>query len=93
MARRKTTIYVDDDLLRAAKVYAARNDLRDSDVVESALRRFLGLELLDAIWDRTSGIDEVSAEQIAYEQLARARSDRKGRSERPTRTEQPIANP
>lgn len=27
-------MYVDEDLLRAAKVYAARKDLRDSDVFE-----------------------------------------------------------
>lgn len=34
LARKKTTVYVDEDLLRAAKVYAARKDLRDSDVFE-----------------------------------------------------------
>jgi hypothetical protein len=37
-ARKKTTVYVDEDVLRAAKVYAARKDLRDSDVIETAQR-------------------------------------------------------
>jgi len=41
MARRKTTVYVDEDLLRAAKMEAARSGRSDSDVMEAALRRFL----------------------------------------------------
>lgn len=83
MARRKTTIYVDEDLLRAAKVHAARNDLRDSDVIEAALRKFLGLELLESIWTDVAGIDPPTANRIAYDELAAARAARHPRHQQP----------
>jgi len=50
MARVRTTLTVDADLLRAVKVRAARTGKGDSEVIEEALRRDLGLELLDRIW-------------------------------------------
>jgi hypothetical protein len=40
--RKKTTVYVDEEVLRAAKVYAARKDIRDSEVIETVLREYLG---------------------------------------------------
>ncbi len=39
---KKTTVYVDEEVLRAAKVYAARKDIRDSEVIETVLREYLG---------------------------------------------------
>lgn len=92
MARRRTTIQIDDDLLRAAKVCAARNDLCDSDVMESALRRFLGLEFLESIWERTADIDAATAKQTAYDELTRARADRSESSRRSDSSEHPVAN-
>jgi metal-responsive CopG/Arc/MetJ family transcriptional regulator len=50
MAKVRTTLTVDEDLLRAVKVRAARTGKGDSEVIEEALRRDLGLELLDRIW-------------------------------------------
>ena len=50
MAKVRTTLTVDADLLRAVKVRAARTGKGDSEVIEEALRRDLGLELLDRIW-------------------------------------------
>jgi metal-responsive CopG/Arc/MetJ family transcriptional regulator len=41
MPRRKTTIYLDDDLLAATKVVAASTDRSESDVVSDALRSYL----------------------------------------------------
>ena len=73
MAKAKTTIYVDEDLLRGARVYAARKDMKDSEVFELALRRILGRDVLDDIWARNSGVDPEVAEQVAYEELNAAR--------------------
>lgn len=72
MAKRKSTIYVDEDVLRAARVYAARLDIRDSDVVESALRRFLGMELLG----RASSMSEADAYELVYSEVRAARAER-----------------
>lgn len=77
MARKKTTVYVDEDLLRAAKVYAARKDMRDSDVFETALRRFLGLDLFETVWDRNAGLDPDEAARTAYEEIDAARAERR----------------
>jgi hypothetical protein len=73
MAKAKTTIYVDEDLLRGARVYAARKDMKDSEVFELALRRILGRDVLDEIWARNSGVDPELAEQVAYEELSASR--------------------
>ena len=73
MAKAKTTIYVDEDLLRGARVYAARKDMKDSEVFELALRRILGRDVLDDIWARNSGVDPDLAEQVAYEELRASR--------------------
>jgi hypothetical protein len=73
MAKAKTTIYVDEDLLRGARVYAARKDMKDSEVFELALRRILGRDVLDDIWARNSGVDPELAEQVAYEELSASR--------------------
>ena len=41
---------LDERVLRAVRVKAARTGRRDSEVIEDALRRDLGLELLERIW-------------------------------------------
>lgn len=41
MARKKMTTYMDEDLLRSAKVLAARSDSKIYEVFEEALRRYL----------------------------------------------------
>jgi len=70
--RRKTTIYLDDGLLRAAKIAAARAGKREYQVFEEALRAYLGLELLDAVGAR-SDLKEEQALDLAYRELHRSR--------------------
>ncbi|HXF71370.1 MAG TPA: hypothetical protein VNO79_02010 [Actinomycetota bacterium] len=71
-ARRKTTMYLDEDLLRRAKVLAARTGRRDYEVMEEALRRYLGLGLISAVWDR-SDLGEEEALRLAYRELHSSR--------------------
>lgn len=73
MAKSKTTIYVDEDLLRGARVYAARHDLKDSEVFERALRRILGRDVLDVIWERNTDVDPATADAVVDEELRAAR--------------------
>ena len=76
MARRKTTVYVDEEVLRAAKVYAARKDIRDSDVIETALREYLGLDVLQPVWERNRDLDPDEVDRLAYAELDAARAER-----------------
>lgn len=82
MAKRKTTVYVDEDLLTAVKVAAARSGKREYEVVEDALRRHLGLqEVLERIWARTGAeaVDSEEALGLAYRELRAARAERSTR--------------
>jgi Arc/MetJ family transcription regulator len=49
VSRRKTTVYLDEDVLRAAKVTAARTGRHDYEIVEEALRRYLGFDIVDRV--------------------------------------------
>ncbi len=76
--RKKATIYVDPDLLRAAKIRAAREDKADYQVIEEALRTYLGIDVLDEIWGQNAkGIDEKASLGLAYKELRSARRARR----------------
>ena len=72
MAKARTTVTLDERVLRAVRIKAARTGRRDSDVIEEALRRELGLELLDRIWE-TADLDEDEAMELAVESQHEAR--------------------
>ena len=52
MPKVRTTLTIDEEVLRAVKVRAARTGKGDSEVIEEALRRQLGLDLLERLWTR-----------------------------------------
>jgi hypothetical protein len=64
VAKARTTITVDERVLRAVRVKAARSGRRDSDVIEEALRRDLGLDLLERVWE-SADLDEDEALRLA----------------------------
>jgi hypothetical protein len=66
VAKVRTTLTVDEQVLRAVKVKAARSGKGDSAIIEEALRRDLGLDLLDRLWSRES-LSEEEAEALAVE--------------------------
>ena len=71
----KTTFYVDEDVMRAIRVSAARQGRPVSQVVEEALRRSTLLEIFERIAARFD-LDPDEAERIAYEGLRTARNER-----------------
>lgn len=80
MTRKKATVYLDEELLRGAKIMAARTDRKDYEVFEAALRRYLGVEVLEKVWAR-SDLTEEEGLQIATEELdamRRERAERQG---------------
>jgi hypothetical protein len=72
MAKVRTTLTIDPDVLRAVKIRAARSGKGDSDVIEEALRRDLGLDLLDRLW-AANDLDEADAMALAVEAQHRTR--------------------
>ena len=65
MTKRKTTVSLDEEILRATRVFASRTGKRLSDVVEEALRDHLGIEGLERIWTR-SDFSEEEAVKLAH---------------------------
>lgn len=66
MSKVRTTLTIDEDVLRAVKVRAARTGKGDSEVIEEAVRRDLGLDLLERIWAK-SRLPEDEARELAVE--------------------------
>jgi hypothetical protein len=66
MAKVRTTLTIDEEVLRAVRVRAARTGKGDSQVIEEALRRELGLDLLERLWSRNK-LPEAEAEKLAVE--------------------------
>jgi hypothetical protein len=66
MAKLRTTVTLDERTLRAVRVKAARTGRRDSDVIEEALRRDLGLDLLERVWE-SADLGEGEAIELAVE--------------------------
>ncbi|CAN5483080.1 hypothetical protein BH23ACT6_BH23ACT6_25390 [soil metagenome] len=65
MSRRKTTVYLDSDVLMATKVLAATREGTESQVVEDALRAYL----------RTSEVQEARADLRALMDRLAQRAD------------------
>lgn len=66
MPKIRTTLTIDSDVLKAVRVRAARSGKRDSEVIEEALRRDLGLNLLERLWERND-LTEDAALSLAVE--------------------------
>ena len=75
-SKKKVTLYVDEDVMRAARVRAARTDRRDSEVVEEALRAYLGFNVIAGVWAR-SDLTEDDALRLAVEETHAARAEQR----------------
>jgi hypothetical protein len=75
MAKARTTLTIDEEVLRAVKVRAARSGKGDSEVIEEALRRDLGLDLLDRLWSKAT-LTPAAADDLAIEAQHASRKPR-----------------
>ncbi|MCZ6505202.1 MAG: ribbon-helix-helix protein, CopG family [Actinobacteria bacterium] len=74
MTKTRTTLTIDEEVLRAVKVRAARTGKGESEVIEEAVRRDLGLDLLDRLWARND-MAEDDAMDLAREALKASRQN------------------
>lgn len=72
MSKARTTITIDERVLTAVRIRAARTGKGDSEVIEEALRRDLGLDLLERLWANNDlSEDESMALAIEAQQATR----------------------
>ncbi len=74
MTKTRTTLTIDEEVLRAVKVRAARTGKGESEVIEEAVRRDLGLDLLDQLWARNDMVED-DAMDLAKEALKASRKN------------------
>jgi hypothetical protein len=72
----RTTVTLGEDVLRWVRVRAARQGKGDSQVIEESLRRDLGLDLLERLWDKNR-MDEDDAMRLAIEAQHQTRPRRR----------------
>jgi len=66
MAKVRTTLTIDEDVLKWVKIRAARTGVSDSAVIEESLRRDLKLDVLDELWSKAT-LSEARASELALE--------------------------
>ncbi len=76
MSKVRTTVTLDEEVLRWVKVRAARQGKPDGQVIEEALRRELGLDLLAKLWQRND-LNEDDGMRLALEAQHATRSKRR----------------
>jgi len=72
----RTTLTIDESVMKAVKMRAARTGRGDSQVIEESLRRDMGLDLLERLWERND-VPERDAEALAVEAQHRTRPRRR----------------
>lgn len=50
MAKTRTTLTIDEDILRSARIAAANRGMKEGEIIEEALTRYLGYDVFKRIW-------------------------------------------
>jgi hypothetical protein len=77
MANTRTTVTLDEEVIRAVRIKAARSGKRDSQVIEESLRRDLGLDALRDIWAQVDPAPEVEGMDLADAEIHAMRGERR----------------
>jgi hypothetical protein len=77
MPKTRTTLTVDEEVLRAVRIKAARTGKRDSEVIEESLRRDLGFNVLEEIWAKVKPLPEKEAMELANAELHAMRREKR----------------
>ena len=78
MAKTRVTLSIDDEVLRSARIAAARKGKRDSELVEDALRDYLGFGVIERIREK-SAFKHLSEDEVMEIVYAEIHASREGR--------------
>jgi len=81
MAKERLTIYLDPEVAQALRVWAARRKMKDSELVEEALRDKLLFTLLDRTWARGDDLTEEEAMELALQAQREVREEKRRREQ------------
>jgi hypothetical protein len=66
MSKVRTTVTLDEEVMRLVKIRAVRQRKGDSEVIEESLRRDLGLDTLEKLWSKNQ-LNEDQALRLGVE--------------------------
>jgi metal-responsive CopG/Arc/MetJ family transcriptional regulator len=75
MSKTRTTLTIDEEVLKAVKIHAARTGKGDSELIEEAVRQHLRLDLIERLWARND-LSEIQATELAVESQHATRNRR-----------------
>ena len=81
MAKDRLTVYLDPEVAQALRVAAARRKMKDSALVEEAVKEWLGLAAFERAWDRSADLTEDEAMELALEAQREVREERRRQRE------------
>jgi len=81
MAKDRLTVYLDPEVAQALRVAAARRKMKDSQLVEEAIRDKLGFTFLEESWARNTDLTEEQAMELALEAQREVREERRRREQ------------
>lgn len=86
MGKTRTTFSLDEDVVRSMRIAAARQGLRDSEVVEAALREYLGWGVIERIQAASpfKDLDEDAVMAMVNEEIHAMRAEKRAAAERKT---------
>ena len=70
MGKVKVTYAIDESVVRAVRMLAARTNRRDSEVVDAALREYLGITLFEELRELARTRPAISLDEVVAEQHA-----------------------
>jgi len=76
MARKKVTVSLDEELAQELGATAARRGVSQSELVEAALKRYLGIESQERVWERNADLSGEEAMALAVEAVHEVRAER-----------------
>ena len=83
MSRKETTIYIEEDLLHAAKALAARTGKKEHEIFEEDLKSYLSFDVVDQVHDRIiregTALGEEESLKLAYDELHAMRREKAAR--------------
>ena len=77
MAKEKLTVYLSPDIARSMRVSAARRGIKDSDLIEEALKEWLGIAASARSWARNTDLTAEQAMELALEAQREVREERR----------------
>lgn len=91
VARQKVTLYLDPDVLQQLRVAAARRGVKDSELVEEAVKEHIGIAAWERVWAETAKweLSEEEAMELALEVTHEVRAEMQQEAEQKARRASP----